>query len=146
MSIFVVIEQELGEKFEVAHCPRLAHCPRRVSIGWVNAACWRRFFFLRTYFIHGMRSFKLFSGLSLLLGTRASLLAVRQPIPHPLDVRQDSNVCSFIKVQLVGGGITVPLGPSQFPSMKSCSDRVSLAASVRMTYPVSFKDPARSSH
>ncbi|KAH9974978.1 hypothetical protein BGW80DRAFT_1487974 [Lactifluus volemus] len=56
-----------------------------------------------------MRSFKLLSGLSLLLGSRASHLAARHPIPHALDVRQDSNVCSFINVQLVGGGFTVPL-------------------------------------
>ncbi|KAH9974982.1 hypothetical protein BGW80DRAFT_1559459 [Lactifluus volemus] len=82
-------------------------------IRWVNAACWGHLgcpvhFCLRTYIIRGlgMRSFKLLSGLSLFLGSHASRshLAARQPIPHSLDVRQVSNVCSSIFVPLVGGG------------------------------------------
>jgi hypothetical protein len=45
------------------------------------------------------RLFKVLSILSLLFGARASFLTTRLPAPHPLDVRQVSNVCANINEQ-----------------------------------------------
>ncbi len=72
-----------------------------------------------------MRLFRVLPVLGLLLEARASSLDSRQPGPHPLDVRDLSDVCAPLEGKYIvsnGQGLTLDfggIGESSFSSLRS---------------------------